>query len=356
MGGNIMRFAHNVDAIVPLILGVAVSVLGLFDVASPHVTDNSILIVLAVLSFALLRDRWRKDSSERDAKETSAAALSKLRAIEREISPIATLNQVAERMRVSIEGLTTIRTIRGADIDRAHEEARVHTDRWMFKGGTGTYTRAMTLPLCIQSARNEHRALQVQLEVLDPTNEALCDRYARYRVSLSSGPDGTGEPWTTDRTRKESFATLLAALWYQQRFQLLDIKVGLASTMSAFRYDLSASRIIITQDDPRFPAMMISSSSPLYESYVAELRLSLSQTKRVPLEGTSVILDEPPTEAQAREFFISIGLPLPDHYEDEDARQIIRKAISAKNPYGLASYDIAAKPSALESAPETDGN
>src|SRR5262249_9908611 len=256
MSRRIIQFARDADALVPLILGIAVAALGLFDIATPRIVDNSILIVLAVLSFALLRDRWIKDSSTKEAGKASSKTLSKLDAIEEGIVPLSALNQTAERVHVTVEGLATVKTLKGADIDRAHEEARVHTDRWMFKGGTGTYTRAMTLPLCVENARRERRALQVRLEILDPTNAGLCERYARYRTSQSPGPDGTGETWTTDRTQKESFATLLAALWYQQKFQLLDIIVGLASTMSTFRFDLSASRIIITQDDPRFPAMI----------------------------------------------------------------------------------------------------
>jgi hypothetical protein len=272
--------------------------------------------------------------------KAAAESLTRLQAIEHGISPLATISQLAERMQVTVEGLAAVKALKGADIDREHEEARRRTDRWMFKGGTGTYTRAMTLPLCAENARRERRSLQVQLEILDPTNVALCERYARYRMSRSPGPDGTGEPWTTDRTQKESFATVLAASWYQQEFQqLLDIKVGLTSTMSIFRFDLSESRIIITQDDPRFPAMIISSTSSLYESYATELRLSLAQAKHVPLESANVQFGEQPGAAQAREFFASVGVPLSADYSDADIGQIVEKAIRAKNPYGRDSYE-----------------
>jgi hypothetical protein len=326
-------FAQNVDALVPLILGVALSALGLLDLVTPHVVDNSILIVLAVLSFALLRDRWNKDSIERNAKEVSAETLSVIKALQATTAPLAELDQLVARMHVTVEGLATVKTLRRADIDRAFVEARRHTDRWSFKGGTGTYTRAVTRPWCVESARRERRPLQVRLEILDPTDEALCERYTRYRTSLSSGPDGTGEAWTLDRTRKESFATVLAAYWYQQRFQLLDLSMGLTSTMSTFRFDLSATRIIITQDTSEFPAIMIMNDSPLYDGYATELRTSLSQARRVPFEEVQVLFDEVPVEAQVREFFAAVKLSLPEFYSDEDVRQIIEKAIHAKNPY-----------------------
>jgi hypothetical protein len=333
MKRRIIMFTQNVDALVPLILGVAVSVLGLLDLASAHVVDNSVLIVLAVLSFALLRDRWNKDSIEKDAKEVSAETLSVIRTLQATTAPLAELDQLVARMQVTVEGLATVKTLRGPDIDRAFAQARRHTDRWIFKGGTGTYTRAVTLPRCVESARRERRPLQVQLEILDPTDEALCEKYTRYRTSLSSGPDGTGEPWTLDRTRKESFATVLAACWYQQKFQLLDLSMGLTSTMSTFRFDLSATRIIITQDNSEFPAMMIMSESPLYDGYATELRNSLSQARRVPFEQVEVLFGELPGEAEVREFFAAVKLPLPEFYSAEDIRQIIEKAIHAKNPY-----------------------
>jgi hypothetical protein len=354
MGRRIIAFARNADALVPLILGVAVSVLGLFNIATPLVVDNCILIVLAVLSFALLRERWIKDSSAKEARTAAAEALVKLQAIERGISPLATINQLAERMQVTVEGIAAVKTLKGADIDREHEQARARTDRWMFKGGTGTYTRAMTLPLCVENARRERRSLQVRLEILDPTNMALCMRYAGYRQSQSPGPDGTGEPWTPERTQKEAFATVLAAHWYQQKFQPLDIRVGLASTMSIFRFDMSESRLILTQDDPRFPAIIISNASPLYESFATELRISLSQAKHVPLESVGITFGERPAVTQVREFFAAVSVPLPDDYSDADITQVIDKAISAKNPYGRESYETDDRQSALGPAPVAD--
>jgi hypothetical protein len=334
MISRLARFAENADALVPLIIGVAVSVLGLLDIASPHVVDNTILIALAVLSFALLRDRWNKDTTDASIKATSTETLSSLNHLRTQMTTLETLHQLAMRTHATVEGLATVKTLKGPDRSQAFADARLRTDRWIFKGGTGTYTRAVTLPQCVESARRERRPLQVRLEIIDPTDEALCERYTRYRTSLSSEPDGTGEVWTTDRTRKESFASVLAAFWYQQNFQLLDISVGLSSTMSTFRFDLSASRIIITQDDPQFPAVMISSTSPLYDGYETELRSSLSQTRLVPLKDAQIRLSEVPTETEAREFFAAVLVPLPDSYSDDDVRQIVEKAIRARNPYG----------------------
>lgn len=331
----LVRFAENVDAIVPLVLGIAVSVLSVLDLVSAHLVENSILITLAVLSFALLRDRWHDASGDDAARGASAATLALIDEVRDGLAVVGRLDRATASMHTSVQGLTTIRTLKGSDIDRAFAQARLHTDRWTFKGGTGTYTRAVTLPRCVDAARRERRALRVRLEILDPTNRPLCEQYARYRSSLSAGPDGTGENWTTDRTRKESYATVLAACWYQQNYQLLDIGVGLAPTMSTFRFDQSETQIIITQDDNEFPAMMISSESPLYDGYATELRTSFGQIRRVPLETAAQFqLSERPTRTELRQLFALIRVSLPEEYDDDDLDQIIQKAVQARNPYG----------------------
>lgn len=316
----LLRLAENIDAIVALFLGVVVSLLSLFGHTSAHTVEDSILITLAVLSFALLRDRWNEDDGYEDMARR-----------------VGRLDQTTARMQTTVEGLATVKTLRGvADINQAFALARQHTDRWVFKGGTGTYTRAVTLPLCLKSAGQDRRSLRVRLEIVDPTNVALCERYANYRSSISQDrPDGTGEVWTLDRTRKESFATVLAACWYKRTHrQLLDIQVGLASTVSMFRYDLSMSRIIITQDDSEFPATVISSESPLYDGYDTELRSSFAQTRQVDLAAADGLQLSPrPTPAEVRRLFVPIGVPLPENFSDDDLEEIIRKALKAKNPY-----------------------
>ncbi|MEZ0071761.1 hypothetical protein [Planotetraspora sp. GP83] len=93
----------------------------------------------------------------------------------------------------------------------------------------------------------------------------LREAYAHYRRSLSDRPDGRGELWTTERARKESFATVLATFWYRQRYGLLDIGVGLSATMTTFRWDLSSHAVIITVEDPN-RALTALSGTFYYES------------------------------------------------------------------------------------------
>ena len=69
------------------------------------------------------------------------------------------------------------------------------------------------------------------------------------------------------------------------KFQLLDVEIGLSSSVTTFRWELSSSSMIMTQRGPRFPAMMIESSHPYYDCWSAELRISYQQARPVPIQN-----------------------------------------------------------------------
>jgi len=174
----------------------------------------------------------------------------------------------------------------------------------------------------------------MQVEIIDPANEKVCEDYAQFRRSLSDQPDATGEIWTVERTRKESYATVLAACWYWQRFSFLTIEVGLSSVMTTFRWDMTPHRLIITQEDPQFPAMMLEPGRYYYEFYSRELMASLRQSRQVPISQLDrTTLSDEPTVDEARKLFVELDLPIPRSFTDRDVAEIIGKALQAKNPY-----------------------
>ncbi|MBN6054034.1 hypothetical protein JYK22_18985, partial [Nonomuraea sp. RK-328] len=125
----------------------------------------------------------------------------------------------------------------------------------------------------------------------------------------------------------------LAAFWHRQRYGLLDIGVGLSATMTTFRWDLSATRLIMTVEDPN-RAMTALAGTFFYENCDTELRLSFEQSRRVPLEKyKKVPLSDEPTVEEVQELFERIGVPLPRSYNEHDVVDIARKALRALNPY-----------------------
>jgi len=290
----------NAEGVLALLIAITIGALHLFDVfndaLSPQVIGGATLLVLALIAVTLLRDR---NTAAKAYKETSA-----------------------------------VRMLYGHEVGQAHAEARRGTEQWIFKGGTGTYLRAVTLPECVANARREKRPLRVQLEIIDPTDEELCKTYAQFRSSLTPGPDGTGEPWTLERTRRESFATVLAACWYRQRFTFLTVEAGLSKTMTTFRWDQSSRCVIMTQEDPAGPALLFELGKPYYQAYSRELVASFKQARHVRIDKADELhLSDEPTVDEVRKLFVGLGMELPRSFTDRDVSDLIRRALQARNPY-----------------------
>ncbi|MCK2218032.1 hypothetical protein MF672_030210 [Actinomadura sp. ATCC 31491] len=331
--------ARNADGAIALVLAIVVGVLGIMpdDVFGPRPRGQEIqdqlvsaatLVILALVATALLRDRLRQAPVERTI---TSGALAELPVRLARMEQIETL---AHSTRRALDSLQLVRVLASRqEIAQSHAEARKDTARWSFKGGTGTYLRAVTLPACVAAARRDKRHLTVRVEVIDPTDAEVCEAYAHYRRSLADSPDATGETWTTDRVRKESYATILAAFWHRQRYGLLDIAVGLSRTMTTFRWDLSSTRLIMTVEDPNM-AMTALAGTFYYENCDTELRLSFEQARRVPLEMyKKAPLSDEPTIEEVQELFEQIGMALPKSYDGRDVVDIARKALRAVDPY-----------------------
>ena len=296
MGRFTRWLRDNADGSLALVIAATVGLLAILDVLGTDQVNAAILLTLALIAATLLRDR-----------------------------------KLAAR---AFADSAAVRLINGPEVGRVHTEAHRDTELWMFKGGTGTYLRAVTIKACVESARRAQRPVRMQVEIIDPTNEQLCHLYAQYRSSLAPGPDRTGELWTLDRTRKESFATILAACWYRQRFTFLKIEVGLSKVMTTFRWDLSSQWVVITQEDPAAPALLFEKGKPHYRGYSRELVASFEQARAVDIARAKELqLSEEPSVEETRKLFELLELDLPSSFTDRDVVDLIRRAIRPKNPY-----------------------
>ncbi|WP_329520171.1 hypothetical protein [Spirillospora sp. NBC_01491] len=329
-------FGKNADAVIALVLAVVVAVIGL-GVDLPNeaeITNSAILAVIGLLATSVLRDRGRRIPVEAEVRDTLRASSATLEGLSDRLGDLDRLEGVVSDTKRALDETAVVRVISGAEVARVLADARRETDRWLFKGGTGTYIRAKTLPECVATARRERRTLLFRLEIIDPTHPEVCEAYARHRRSVADGPDATGEPWTLERTRKEAYATILAACWHKQRFGMLDIDIGLSRTMTTLRYDLAASKVVVTRDDPRGEALVVDSGKFYYGWVSAELQTSLDQARRVPIEQARLApLDDEPTVEEVRKLFEVIGIDLPQGCTDRDIIEIIRKALRARDPY-----------------------
>jgi uncharacterized membrane protein len=147
------RFAtwigKNADGLIGLVLAACIAILAWADVVGTNQVNSAVLLILAVLATTLLRDRVRSGFIERDVRKVC--------------EQVEALDTKVTGFQHALEQASKLRVLRGDAIGEALATARRDTDIWTFKGGTGTFIRAVTLPECIQRAREVGRALTVRL-------------------------------------------------------------------------------------------------------------------------------------------------------------------------------------------------
>ncbi|MFD0853366.1 hypothetical protein ACFQ07_14085, partial [Actinomadura adrarensis] len=146
------RFAtwivKNADAVIALVLAIAVALVGLgFNFPSEdEVVSSAVLAVVGLLSTSLLRDRARRAPVEHEVRDSLHASSQTLDALSTKMDRLDAFESVVGDTKRALEETAVVRVISGAQVGTVLEEARRDTDRWFFKGGTGTYIRARTLP------------------------------------------------------------------------------------------------------------------------------------------------------------------------------------------------------------------
>ncbi|MFG2972928.1 hypothetical protein ACGFYY_07960 [Streptomyces sp. NPDC048331] len=296
---------RNADVVVALGIAMAVGLLDIFgDVISDDVSSGATLVVLGLLATGSIVERVRRPASIQEAMSGTRQAL---------------------------EDLAMVRSLSGNEVGEALRKARRQTNLWYFKGGTGTYLRAVTLPLCVAAAKEQRSQLNVKIDIVNPADERACAAYARFRQMFGAQRRGD-DLWTTDRVRRESYATVLAACWYQRQLTTLEISVHLSAAVPTLRFDLSETCLIITQDDQSRVNLLVERGQPLYDYYVTELHQSREQATVLDLRVASPLGQEP-TVDEVRTLFDDLRLPLPRVFTDSDIGKIIEKALHAEDPY-----------------------
>ncbi|MFB4319879.1 hypothetical protein [Actinomadura sp. 21ATH] len=313
----VMWAGANVDVMVAVILAVVILILDFTGVTSAKIVQSATMATLAVVAIVLLRERVRGDSQGQSVLES-----------------VGETHRRLDRLTDEFQRRPEVRVISGGEANRVLEEARRETGRWVFRGATGAYVRAVTLPECVRAARPHRRRLDFRLEILDPSDPELCEEFVGLHRRMAVGTDSPERSWTVRETRRELYATILAACWHQQRYELLDIDVRLSASYSLLRYELSSSCVIFTQRGPEFPAIVIASGTPSYLCWESELHVSFQQARRLRLQDVKALpLGDEPAPDEIRALFQGLGIELPADYTDDDLVGIRRLALESSDPY-----------------------
>lgn len=175
------------------------------------------------------------------------------------------------------------------EIRTYHKQSRISTKVWLYSGGSGRYTRDVTLPSLADICNDEQKNIKVYIQILNPDNTKICQSYAKYRNSLK----GIGQTISVSNVQCDLLATIVAGYFWEQQQSNLNVEIYLKNHFSLFRTELSDDMVIITKENPFDLAILHNKESCFYKSHHTDLLNGFDQSKKLDMrkrltsEGTT---------------------------------------------------------------------
>lgn len=221
-----------------------------------------------------------------------------------------------------------IEIVEPRELPRHFNEALVNSKDWRFVGGCGRYFRSAVLQEMTKRARQESTSKSVSAVILNPANDLLCERHARYRAGTKRGQKEGN--WTKVRVKQELLATIVIAKAVAKRQGLIDVSIFLSDHHSSFRVDISTVCAIQTREDSTAPALRSDSGSYYFAALNDEYRIANEQAKRV--DGGEAECDRVTDLASLKNAITALklgGLSL----NDAELEAVVKMVLNVSNPY-----------------------
>lgn len=199
------------------------------------------------------------------------------------------------------------------------------TRRYWFRGRSGRFLRTSVMPVLGDAGSRQSQLREMSILLPDPTNHTTLADYAFYRNSLK----GQAGRWTAERIRDEILATIITAARHVTTNHFLQIEVYLANDFSLFRMDMADDQLVLSREDPMWPAILCSGRSKFYASYIEEFRNEAAKAARVPLGKASV--PDPLLAADVPTIVAALNIVL--NLSQADAENVARAVNSPDLPY-----------------------
>ena len=154
--------------------------------------------------------------------------------------------------------------IDASEITQKLKELSVGTNTWFFSGGAGRYTRAITLPILAENAKEDGNK-SIELQVIDPNNEFLCGKYAEFRGAQK---EAKGQDfWTIENVRCQIISTIVMACYWGKKQTSLKVSIFLRNHFTIFRVDLADNGVMITRENAKANALFFPKGTQHYKSF-----------------------------------------------------------------------------------------
>lgn len=209
-------------------------------------------------------------------------------------------------------------------ITRRFDAELASTTNWYFAGNLGRYLRSKVL-----STLSSKPTAQVFANILDPMDQTVRQRHAQYRRMIKRVDAGSE---VNERSiLVDAIVTIVACAWYTSATNV-SIHLRLHSAFSPVRIDAGDSRMFLTVEDRREPALEIGRNHFMYSNFRQQIDFMKLQGREVSLQGFPVVATMAALSAdQLRAYLSSIGFA--ELLSDDVVNDVLAGVKGIANPY-----------------------
>lgn len=154
-----------------------------------------------------------------------------------------------------------LRQVASAEINGLLTRELSTTAGWWFRGGSGRWFRNKVLP----SLAKRQDPQPVFIQILDPRDEHLCERYSSYR-SQQRDPADIRENESDPRAIQADLLACILSAFVHAAHSRISAQIVLLRTYSPMRIDMGSSMLLATVASQTAPALMARYDSFFYKS------------------------------------------------------------------------------------------
>jgi hypothetical protein len=198
------------------------------------------------------------------------------------------------------------------------------SSRWNYRGNFGRYFRSKVLKTLSTRAN-----IDVDVIILDPNDEVLCQQHANYRNEIRSVE--SSRVYDAKYVALQACVTIALCGWYAVN-RKVSVDLFLSKTFDPVRVDACDEAMVITVEDRSRPALRLAHEHFMYEHFMLDMLYRKEQSKRIDVgrfPRTPTLADV--TLDSIKQFFSELGMEAVCERVSADA--ILKEVRRDWNPY-----------------------
>ena len=210
-----------------------------------------------------------------------------------------------------------------------YDDAFEGIEEFRYTGHTARWTRSITFPRLAEHAKKNRKSVLIYIIILNPKANGSSLENAKFQKRMTETGDDLYS--IVKNNNIELYATIVNAYSWAEQHPLMKIHVALTDKNSLFRTDIYSKFALVTQADPRAPALKYIRGTTLFDAIREEAIIKFEQSEELnnSIEGipfTNL------TNENVKQLLIKLGFEV-SGLTDLDFGKIIEIAKAPVNPF-----------------------